>query len=174
MQPSFINFSSQFITRANITLFLSIFGAFGTLITLISSFRAKRKRLKIKISNVKYNKKQSQMLLDIAFENRSQLPISVTSVHIFLNHHELEIEEYPSCVGEYTHLHGGEVVDRKFLYNLKFPVTIQQLGASAGKILLEFSQKELENPSTPLIFQVYSTRGRVQQIELPCNQIEYL
>lgn len=174
MQSSFIDFISQFVTRANVTLFLSIFGAFGTLVTLISSFYAKRKRLKIKISNVQYKKDQKQMLLDIAFENRSQLPIAVTSVHVFLNNHELEVMEYPWSVNEYTHLQGGKIVDKKFLYNLEFPVTIQQLGASAGKMLLEFSPKELESPSTPLIFQVHSTRGRVQQIELPCNQIEYL
>lgn len=164
----------HFFTKANITLFLSIIGSLGTIITLISSFYVKRKNLKIKIGNVKYKRDQKQMLLDIAFENRSYLPISITSVRIFLNNRELEIEDHPSCVGEYSHFHGTEVVDRKFAYNLDFPVTLQQLGASSGKILLEFSPEELENPSTPLIFQVRSTRGKVQQIELPCEQIKYV
>ena len=161
--------TQSLITRDNITLLLSVIGALGTCITLISSFLHKRKNLKIHITDAEYNKNQNQML----FENRSQLPIAITSVRIFLNGHELSAAKYPICVSQYTHRHGSEVVDRKFLYNLNFPITIQQLGAFAGKMLLEFSPKELENPSTPLTLQVHSTRGKVQQIALPCDQIKY-
>lgn len=166
--------TQSLITRDNITLLLSIVGALGTCITLISSFLHKRKNLKIHISDAEYKESQNQMLLTLTFENRSQLPIAITSVHIFLNGHELSAAEYPICVGQYTHRHGSEVVDRKFLYNLNFPITVQQLGAFAGKMLLEFSPKELENPSIPLTLQVYSTRGRVQQIVLPCDQIKHI
>ena len=168
MNESSISLISQFFTKANITLLLSIIGSFGTLIALYT----KRKNLKIQVSNVAYKKAQKQMLLDITFENRSQLPIAITDVHVFLNNHELTVEKYPLCVEEYSHLHGKEVVDRKFLYNLEFPIAIQQLGASAGKMLLEFSPEELEHPSTPLPLQVHSTRGKVQQIPLPCDQIK--
>ena len=164
--------TQSLITRDNITLLLSVIGALGTCITLISSFLHKRKNLKIHITDAEYNKNQNQMLLTLAFENRSQLPIAITSVRIFLNGHELSAAKYPICVSQYTHRHGSEVVDRKFLYNLNFPITIQQLGAFAGKMLLEFSPKELENPSTPLTLQVHSTRGKVQQITLPCDQIK--
>lgn len=170
MNESSVSLISQFFTKANITLLLSIIGSFGTLIALYT----KRKNLKIQVSNVAYKEDQKQLLLDITFENRSQLPIAITDVRVFLNNHELTVEKYPLCVEEYSHFHGKEVVDRKFLYNLEFPVAIQQLGASAGKMLLEFSPEELENPSTPLIFQVHSTRGKVQQIELPCDQIKHL
>ena len=159
--------TQSLITRDNITLLLSVIGALGTCITLISSFLHKRKNLKIHITDAEYNKNQNQMLLTLAFENRSQLPIAITSVRIFLNGHELSAAKYPICVSQYIHRHGSEVVDRKFLYNLNFPITIQQLGAFAGKMLLEFS------PSTPLTLQVHSTRGKVQQIALPCDQIKY-
>lgn len=164
--------TQSLITRDNITLLLSVIGALGTCITLISSFLHKRKNLKIHISNAEYKENQNQMLLTLTFENRSQLPIAVTSVNIFLNGHELSVAEYPICVSQYTHRRGQEVIDRKFLYNINFPVTIQQLGAFAGQMLLEFSPKELENPSTLLTLQVHSTRGKVQRIILPCNQIK--
>lgn len=86
------------------------------------------------------------MLLDITFENRSQLPIAITDVHVFLNNHELTVEKYPLCVEEYSHLHGKEVVDRKFLYNLEFPIAIQQLGLLLVKCFLSFLQKSLKIP----------------------------
>ena len=99
MNESSISLISQFFTKANITLLLSIIGSFGTLIALYT----KRKNLKIQVSNVAYKKAQKQMLLDITFENRSQLPIAITDVHVFLNNHELTVEKYPLCVEEYSH-----------------------------------------------------------------------
>ena len=163
----------HFITRANITLLLSIIGSLGTCITFLSSYRNKRKNLKIKLSNAEYKKDQKQLLLDVSFENRSQLPIAITSVDIYLNGHQVTAESYPLCVEEYAHYHGKEVIDRKFKYNLDFPVCLQPLYAVAGQMVLDISPKDFENPSTPLTFQVHSTRGKVQQIELPCGQIKY-
>lgn len=162
-----------FFTRENITLALSIFGAAGTLITFISSLMAKRKNLKIKISDSVYNRVLKTLIFVVSFENHSHLPIAITSVRFILDGHVFSPVKYPKCVEEYTRKHGNEVVDRKFLYNLNFPVDIQQLGSTSGHILLAISQEELEKLSTPVIVQVHSTRGRVQQIKLPHDSIKY-
>lgn len=136
--------TQSLITRDNITLLLSVIGALGTCITLISSFLHKRKNLKIHITDAEYNKNQNQMLLTLAFENRSQLPIAITSVRIFLNGHELSAAKYPICVSQYTHRHGSEVVDRKFLYISTFPSRFNSWEPSLVKCFLSFLQKSLK------------------------------
>lgn len=173
MNPVSNNEISTLLTRENITLALSIFGTIGTLITFISSFMTKRKNLRIKISDSVYNRTLKMLTFACSFENRSQLPIAVTSVGFILDGREFPPVKYPKCVEEYARRHGDEVVDRKFLYNLNFPVDIQQLSSASGYILLAISQEEFEKLSTPVIVQVYSTRGRVQQIKLPHDSIRY-
>lgn len=166
--------TSTFLTRENITLALSIFGSIGTLITFISSYLTKRKNLKIHIVSSTYKQNLQRLVLIITFENRSRLPISVTSTSAIINGNEYELLQHPHCVGEYTHKHGNNVVDRKFEYNLRFPSDIQQLSAISGYLLFDVVPKELENLSTPLILQVHSTRGLVQKIELQPNQIKWI
>lgn len=164
---------SKLLTRENITLALSVFGSLGTLITFVSSFLHTRKNLKIKVSKVGYRNCTKIMLISLTFENRSRLPISITSISVLINGAEIIPETYPKCVEWYSHMEGKEVVDRKFLYNLNFPVDVQPLFAVSGHILLDVPLKEIEKLSTPLILKVHSTRGRAQEIEFPHNQIEY-
>ena len=162
------------ITKDDITLIIAIIGAIGTLYSMVSSLWIKRKNLKISISNAAYRKDLHTLMLPISFENRSHLPITVTSVRIFSLENELHVSEYPRCVNEYTHRHGSEIVDRKFQYNLNFPIGIGVLGAVSGCILLDISPKEFEKISTPLTVQVRSTRGLVQKKQLEPNSIRCL
>ncbi len=153
---------------------MSIFGAAGTLFTFITSYMSKRKNLKVQITKSSYRTDAHMLLITLTFENRSMLPIAITSIKCFVGKHELTLFKYPICVEDYAHRRGNEVIDRKFLYNLKIPVDIQQLSAVSGHIVLELSQKELEMLSTPLTLQVYSTRGKAQKIELMKDQIHNL
>lgn len=161
------------LTRENITLALSIFGSIGTSITLISSYLTKRKNLKINIASFTYKSHLQRLALLVTFENRSRLPISVTSISCSLHGKIITPIRYPQGVGEYIHRIGKDIVDKKFEYNLSFPADIQQLCAVSGYILFDISQEDLENLSTPLILQVHSTRGRAQKIELQPSQIEW-
>lgn len=160
------------ITKDDITFILAVIGSLGTIFSLVSSFLVMRKNLRITISNAVYKKEFHILMVSLTFENRSRLPIAITSIKVFSWGSELPIETYPRCVNEYTHRHGREVVDRKFLYNLELPVDIAQLGAASGSILLEIFPKEFESLSTPLTVQVHSTRGRVQKIKLNLNLIK--
>lgn len=163
---------SELFTRENITLALSIFGSVGTLVTFISSFLTKRKNLKVVFNSSAYRKEIHWLILVITFENRSRLPIAITSISAILNGKEIKPIRYPHCVGEYTHRVGPEVIDKKFEYNLKLPADIQQLSAVSGYILFDVSPKDFENLSTPLTLLVHSTRGKVQKIELQPDQIK--
>lgn len=162
------------LTRENITLALSIFGAAGTLFTFITSYVSKRKNLKIQITKSSYRTDTHMLLITLTFENRSVLPIAITSIKCFTDKQEFPLFEHPICVAEYAHSRGNEVIDRKFLYNINFPIDIQQLSAFSGSIVLELSRKELEMLSTPLTLQFFSTRGKAQKIELMKDQIHNL
>lgn len=168
------NPSNELLTQENITLALSIFGSIGTLITFISSYLSKRKNLKINIISATYKKSPDRLILVITFENRSCLPIAVTSISVTLHGEKLEPLRHPHCVGEYTQRSGDEVIDRKFTYNLQIPADIQQFGAASGYILFDISPEELQNQSTLLILAICSTRGRVQKIELQPHQIKWI
>lgn len=161
-------------TRANITLALSIFGAIGTLVTFISSCLTKRKNLKINVSSCAYRKDLHWLIFVVTFENRSRLPIAITSISATINNKKMDSLKYPHCVGDFAYRSGGTVVDRKFEYNLKLPADIQQLSALSGYVLFEISPIEFENLATPLILSICSTRGLVQKIELQPNQIKWI
>lgn len=164
---------SEYLTRENITLALSIFGSLGTLITFISSYHSKRKNLKIIVDNIAYKSNHEMLIIIFTFENHSQLPISICDMSVTINSDKIHASKYIHSVGEYTHKNGNEVIDRKFEYNLRFPVDIQQLCAVSGYVLFDVSPTMLENLSTPLKLAIRSTRGRVQKIELKPSQIEW-
>ena len=164
----------EYLTRENITLALSIFGSIGTLVTFISSYLTKRKNLKINIVSCTYKRPINTLILIISFENRSSLPIAITSISATINKRPFKPIRYPHCVGEYTQKNGNEVIDRKFTYNLPLPVDIHQLSAVSGHVLFDISPSELEKLSTPLTLAICSTRGRVQKIELQPNQIKWM
>lgn len=162
------------ITRENITLLLSIIGSIGTLITVITAITTHRKNLKVKIIKSVYDSDLRRLILNVTFENRSRLPIAVTEAKLSINKKTLDSLPYPFCIEKYSYREGKEVINRIFTYNLQFPSDIQQLSASSGYILFEFSQEYLENQSTPLILLISSTRGGVQKIELPYTKITML
>lgn len=72
-------FFANIFTRENITLFLSIFGAIGTLFSFINTLLINRKNLKIRIDRLYYIQDLQTLFVSCVFENRSRLPISITS-----------------------------------------------------------------------------------------------
>ncbi len=163
----------EILTRENITLALSIFGTLGSLFTLISAFLTKRKNLKISIKSATYKPKLNSLAIIFCFENRSRLPITITSVSTESNVN-IKLNPHPNYVGNCSYKENGEIVHRHFEFDLKFPVDIAQLSACSGFVLFDIPQDVLQNLSTPLSFQVHSTRGRAQKIELKPAQIKWM
>lgn len=166
-------FLKTLLTKENVSLALSIFASLGTVITFLNSCLAKRKNLIIRINSAAHNSILQKYIINLSFENRSQLPIAITAVAAKLGNEELPIVSYPYYVGHADFSDKGIVVDRKFTYNLNFPVDIPQLSGASGHILFEYVLTNLQTPSTPLILTIHSTRGRTQQIELKPDLIKY-
>lgn len=166
IQP-IIRFFLKYITFQNITFILGLIGSLGTLWTFIAS----RKNLHIKIADMVYRTDIQTFIIVIIFENRSRLPISITEITLSAGENELYFEPFPRCVSEYFHKKRAEVVDKKFLYNLSLPVSLSQLGAESGHLLLDISQEDFEKLPTQLTLKVHSTRGRVQKKQLSVQDI---
>lgn len=132
------------LTRENITLALSIFGAAGTLFTFITSYVSKRKNLNIQITKSSYRTDTHMLLITLTFENRSVLPIAITSIKCFTDKQEFPLFEHPICVKEYAHSRGKEVIDRKFLYNIIFPLIFNNSVRFLGLLFLSFLKKSLK------------------------------
>lgn len=163
----FVEMLESTFTIQNISFILGLIGSAGTAWSFINS----RKRLIIQLSDIAYRTDIKTLVIVIVFENRSRLPISITDVTLIAEEKELSFEPYPRCVAKYSHKEGSEVVDRKFLYNLAFPVSLAQLEAASGHLLLDISQEEFEKLPTQVTLQVRSTRGRVQKKQLSSSDI---
>lgn len=155
-------------TLQNISFGLGLFGSVGTAWNLISS----RKRLRIQIADSAYRTDRKTLVIVVTFENRSRLPISITDATLIAGEKEFSFEPYPRCVAEYFHKKGSEVVDKQFLYNLSFPVSLSQLGAASGYLLLDISQEDFEKLPTRLILKVHSSRGLAQKRLLNTEEIK--
>ena len=109
----------SFLTQQNdiITLALSIFGSLGTLITIITNFFVYRKNLKIRITEAFYLIDRKQLYVKFLFENRSRLPISITSICFLLNKQAIKPTKSTYCVHDYKNKDNGQIVDRIFTYN---------------------------------------------------------
>lgn len=164
----------ELLTRENVTLALSIFGSLGTLFTFIFSFITHRKNLKISVTSATYKPNLNQLALIFCFENRSRLPISVTSITTNFNSVDISLKPHPNYVGNIHFEENHQIVHRLFEFDLKIPVDIAQLSACSGFLLFDISQDDLRSVSTALNFQVHSTRGSEQKIELTSDRIKWL
>lgn len=161
-------FIVEHVTFDNIVAALALIGSAGTAWSFISS----RKRLHIQISNIVYRTELNTLAIAILFENRSRLPISIIDITLIVGEKEVSFEPFPRCVSEYFHKKGSEIVDKKFLYNLNFPVSLSQLGAESGYLLLDISQEDFEKLPTHLTLKVRSSRGLAQKKLLNTEKIK--
>lgn len=161
-------------TQENVTFVLSVFGSLGTLFTFVYTYWTKRKNLKVKIVSATYKKDRQQLILIVNFENRSQLPISVISANLSFSKETHKPLRYPKWVGHHKYSDGPEVVDRKFTYNLEFPINMNSLTAASGYILFDIPEEKLQNLSTAAILRLRVTRGLALRILLKQNQIKWI
>lgn len=161
----------ELLTQDNITLALSIFGSLGTIITIVSKVLVNRKNLSFSVASITY--RYEKLYINMSFINKSRLPISIISVSLKVNNHIYESVPYPENVGKHTLREGKEIVNRIFMYNILFPLSIGSLNASSGFIAFDVSKEAIQSPSAPLTLLIHSTRGLKQKVKLAHNQIDW-
>lgn len=147
-------------TRDNITLALSLFGSFGTAFLMVHNFIINRKNLNMRIVGHRCADKKS-LLLYVAFENKSRLPISVTGISVMINEVWYSCIEPPVVALEETFRTGITVTSRHEYKSLSLPISISSLGGISGYVYFEFPEADFRPDATHLKFLINSNRGKV-------------
>ena len=154
----------QYLTRENITLALAIFGSAGTLISWISRIVSSRKSVSISIGRIYEPDKCFSCFL--IFENKSRLPISITSISVLIDGVSFPCVSIPHAAYTITEKTGSTVTRYKEFPGLSMPLNLSGLSGSSGFLDFDIPQEYLQKLSTPLILQVATNRGRLKQIQL--------
>ncbi len=153
-------------TKENVTLFLSIASSIGALTSWFFTIYINKKRLIIKPIKSGYH---CMFYIQLSLENRSRLPITITNVSLQLDKKLYKSFDNYFCVNEYTHRCGHDILDKKFDYNFRPPITTPALSAFAGFIVFELPKEVFESSPTPRYLLIESTRGKKQRILLTNN-----
>lgn len=159
----------SFISRDNITLVLSIFGSLGTIFTLLHSFVSNRKNIDVRIIGHRYTDSHS-LLIYVAFENKSRLPIAITGISVFVEDVPYSCAEPPVVALKTTSRTGKTITSHHEYRTLTLPVNLPSLGGTSGYVFFETPEATFQTDATPLKFLINSNRGRVMKNTLPLER----
>lgn len=152
-------------TRDNITFVLSVVGSFGTAYTIFHNFVINRKNLNVRIIGHRYADEKS-LLLYVAFENKSRLPISITGISVMVNSIWYSRFEPSIVVLEETTRTGKTVTSHHEFQNLPLPINLPSLGGTSGYVYFETPEANFQLDTTQLKFLINSNRGKVIEKKL--------
>lgn len=161
-----MNVIHSLLTRNNITLALSIFGAVGTLLSWIFSAVQNRQNIKIEIVGHRISRKNNFLLVYMLFENKSHLPILITNISVKLGSTWYPCRKFPSIVFFESLKQKDEITFHNEHYSLSFPIYIISLGGSSGYIYFDFPESSLPPDATYLTFQFSANRGKAIEMKL--------
>lgn len=156
---------ASLFTRDNITLALSIFGSIGTVFTFIHTFITNRKNVNVRIIGHRFS--DESLLIYMAFENKSRLPISVTGITVMINGVWYSCVEPSITVLNETFRTGKIVTSHHEYKSLALPISLPSLGGTSGYVYFEFPEAIFQTDTTQLKFLINSNRGVVVEKTLP-------
>lgn len=156
-----IELLNKLLSKENITFALSVFGSLGTIFAIISQ------RKKLSVSMNYYNYKDRSVIMYVSFINQSHLPISITGVSIVIDKVCYPCVYVPTKVLDYTHKIGKEVVGRKEILSIQFPISLSSLAGTSGYLYFDTLPNTYPYDPKTLTLQVTSNRGKAKKIQLP-------
>lgn len=157
---SFTEFISHLFTKENITFALAVFGSLGTAYTWFSQ------RKSFSISVHYYSCKNKSVIMYVSFANNSHLPISITNVSIVIDNVCYPCVYVPTKVLDYTHTIGKEVVGRKEILSIQFPVSLSALAGSSGYLYFDTLPDTYPDAPKVLTLEVSANRGKAKRMKL--------
>lgn len=152
-------------TKENITLFIAIIGAAGTIINALMQ----RKKLHLdvlKIKNVDHG-----FYLHIQISNKSKLPISITSLTL----HENGIS-IPCCVDRqvYERIVDIRKMDKHDLYTAEFPISLSPLDACSEWVCFPIPTNDALFSPKRLRLSIETTRGKIRIMSLQLAGVPHI
>lgn len=134
-----INFEllKPFLTKENITLFLSILGVLGSFSSWVYIFIKNRKNINFQIVGQRYCD-DSSLLIYMMFTNKSRLPIAITNIGVYINSTFYSCIEIPIVALEETTRCKNEIISHHEYKSLPMPIVISGLGGTSGYVYFEF------------------------------------
>lgn len=137
-----------------------------SVINFVYFFVIRKKKLNVRFGDIGVRDSfNSNLLLKVhySFENRSQLPISITRIQVVLNEKLYDCERLPQVIEEITRKRGTEIYDRDVLKSNSVPINLPALGATSGFLAFLVPQGTVSNSDKALTFRICTNRGKAVQ-----------
>lgn len=155
-----IDFASRIFTKDNITFALALFGSAGTAYTLFSQ------RRKFSVCIHYYSYKNRSLIMYVSFTNNSHLPISISNVSVVIDNICYPCVYVPAKVLDYTHRIGKEIVGKKEIMSIQFPVSLLALAGSSGYLYFDTLPDTCPDAPTEVTLEVSTSRGKAKRMKL--------
>ncbi len=155
-----MDFVYKIFTKDNITFALAVFGSLGTAYTLFAQKR------KFSASIHYYNYQNRALVIYVSFTNNSHLPISISNVSLVIDNICYPCVYVPTKVLDYTRRIGKEVICRKEIMSIQFPISLLALAGSSGYVYFDTLPDNYPDDATELILEVSTSRGKAKRIKL--------
>lgn len=159
---------ASLLTKENITFALSLFSAMCVILGWLHSYFITRKKFALHV--VAYTALYNNAWFYIAFENKSRLPISISTISILIDGTYYPCRYIPQVVREKEHYTGSKTEIKEQQFSIPFPINLSSLGSNSGFVLFVFPTGISMPTSKNVTFQVSSNRGKAIQMTLPLDQ----
>lgn len=152
-------------SQLNITTVIAVAGFVISLCTAISTWAAKRRRLRFAIYFARGA--EDTMYFRFGIENLSQLPIAISRVQIKVGNEWFDCTPLSTMVQRHIHRVGDKIVSKETMYSSPMPIALDALGAFNGTILFEGLPTLPEKSEKTVNLRVSTNRGRAFEISVP-------
>lgn len=157
------------LTMQNVTFAIAVVGFLMSLASWIKDFISQRQNLAGHILGMKSYADVTYIYLEL--ENRSRLPVAVTSIDLIFNHSIYTCTAIPKLVSSTTKRSKTEIIKYTEELSTPIPIQLQQLGATVALVLFEKVNPLPPDDTTALTLVVHTNRGKPIQmtLELPAE-----
>lgn len=144
-----------------------ILGFIISLINLAYFFVIRNIKLNIRFGavrlKVKQHPKHNELDVYFSFENKSQLPISITRVQLVINDRLYDCIRMPVKIEQVIYSEHNEVYDRDTLKSSIIPINLSPLAAESGFLVFHIPKDTLLDYDKALSFRICTNRGKAVQ-----------
>ena len=153
-----MNFVKSILTRDNITLFLSICGALGSLFLFIRTRILEKVDIDVKIPGI-CEPEMGSLTAYFTFANNSRLPVSITGISIVCGEDLYPCEKVSDYIINVTYSSGDW--PQSTIQNIPLPIYLPTLGAACGYVSFAVPSKDFQFPSKLLTIRLSTNRNQI-------------
>ena len=160
----------SFFTKENISFSIAVIGFILSLYNFFKSIWRNRSKIRFRCKSCHIGKTEQRNLVyfQFAFENCSQLPISISRIFLHINEDQCEFNWVPEFILKRERLRGDNVIEKKEYYSEQIPHTIDGLGIWGGffcaSLPYEINHSRFLQSRKKIV--LYTNRGK-KRLKLP-------